>query len=376
MHKIISRAALGTAAAALAATLLPASPALAADPKWRLFQVNTAKVVGSDVNQINDVAAVNTKDVWAVGDVERGNLDHSVAQRWNGRKWVATTLPKEFRRSSSSKWNNQLHVVTASSAKNAWAFGTSRAGGSARHLYALRWDGKAWKSQKRWKTDDWFTDAVTFGPKDVWAFGENLDSAWHYNGRSWTRTKLPGFSIEKVSALSPTDIWAVVNSGSSKGVARYDGKTWRRVPLPQIADDMFSGPEYMTVHARSAKEVWLGGGRNVRVNGEMVQYPIALRWDGKTWQRFDGPRNGYWNAGLNSLLPDGKGGFWAVRNEQDVVRFSGGKWTATALPKVKGKRTVARDLFTIPGSTSLWATGLLKWGGYPATNGVILKYSR
>ncbi|MGK5557155.1 hypothetical protein ACSNOI_36655 [Actinomadura kijaniata] len=58
------------------------------------------------------------------------------------------------------------------------------------------------------------------------------------------------------------------------------------------------------------------------------------------------------------------------------MRLSGGKWTGQVLPKVKGKQTVAHDLFTIPGSTSVWATGLLKWGGYPATNGVILKYSR
>lgn len=176
-------------------------------------------------------------------------------------------------------------------------------------------------------------------------------------------------------------MWAIVAQPDQMGegtsqVAHYDGRSWKLVPTPKIVGAYGEGPKLVAVSARSSREVLVAGTLEMDVNGEAKAHPIVLRWDGKAWRRFDGPGK---HGGVASILPDGKGGFWTTLGAGlgcPVYHVTGGRWLPTPLPKVKGKWVAARDLFTIPGSPSLWSTGLTEWGAYPATNGLILKYSR
>jgi hypothetical protein len=109
---------------------------------------------------------------------------------------------------------------------------------------------------------------------------------------------------------------------------------------------------------------------------------IVLHWNGTTWQRLDGPTPaaGHSDAPLNSVTPDGKGGLWTTPSpgysgRSFHVTLIGGKWTTATLPKVTGKALFPGELAQVPGTTTIWGTGLLSWGGQPNTNGAVLKYS-
>ncbi|MCW2917826.1 MAG: hypothetical protein JWN52_5894 [Actinomycetia bacterium] len=385
MRKTLQRTALtgGVAVVTLTGTLAPAG---AAAPAWRIVHTNTAKTVGPDTNVLADITAIGAKDVWTVGSVSRnaGQYNHSLAQHWNGTKWTDTTLPVQFRKSNTIA--SGLNVVASSSSKNVWAFGSSGpVNGASRSQYALHWDGKHWTVAHSWKTWSWIYKAVVLSPTNVWAFSGAGDTfgAWHFDGKTWTKVKTPGFQVITASAVSPTNIWAVVSKPTARTddgrfVARYNGHAWSLVKTPDIPGTWEDTPEYNAVHAQSSKDVWVVGGRQITTSTDGQVAPIALHWNGTEWQRFDGPLGAHNLAGLYSVVPDGKGGIWGTRGsfyEGDPVHLVGGKWTATALPKVKGKAVSVEKLAHVPGTTSIWGAGLLTWGGLPDTNGVVFKYS-
>lgn len=373
-----------------AATLVLAlaTPADAATkPAWHIVHTNTAKSVGSDTNTLNDIAAISSKDVWTVGDVERngGGLDVGIAQHFNGKKWTSPKLPSPFRKSNSPNKSNALRVVAASSAHHVWAFG--RAG--SHYQYALAWNGKKWTVQHRWNTYEGIDHAIALSKSDVWVFGGGVPGSdpfgtWHFNGKKWSKVKTPGFSILSASAHSAKDIWAVVtkpttHSDDGRFAAHYNGKTWKLVPMPDIPGKDQDTPDYATVHTISATSAWIAGGRRISTGagGQDYVLPIALHWNGKTWKRYDGPRGQHTFANLTSVAPDGTGGIWATRDgdyDGDIVHLAKGTWATSKLPKLKGKTTAVSQLAAIPHSHTLLAVGALVWGGYPATNGIVLRY--
>jgi hypothetical protein len=391
MRRSLQRTALTGAAAvvSLAGTLTPAG---AAAPAWRIVHTNTAKTVGTDENELNGITAINAKDVWTVGRVGRygGAYNHSLAQHWNGTTWTDTTLPVQFR--TSTTISSRLQVVASSSPTNVWAFGSSGPrNGASQSQYALRWDGKTWRVARSWKTFSWIYKAVVVSPTNVWAFSKAGDTfgAWHFNGKTWAKVNTPGFQLIAASAVSATNIWAVVfeptSTGGGRFVAHYDGHTWTLVPTPSIPPANASAgdtPEYNAIRAQSSKDVWVVGGRQISTNdvGLIQIAAIVLHWNGTAWQRFDGPTPSAGNsdAPLDSVASDGNGGIWATPSPGYGGRsfhLIGGTWTPAALPKVNGKALFAGELVQVPGTTTIWGAGLLAWGGLPNTNGVVLKYS-
>ncbi len=80
------------------------------------------------------------------------------------------------------------------------------------------------------------------------------------------------------------------------------------------------------------------------------------------------------------MSQDGHGGLWmqAWRGSSTSVRaylyhYGGGAWTQQPVPAKTGTRALALALTWIPGTRSLWATGLLSGSG-GALTGDILKY--
>ena len=84
------------------------------------------------------VATVSAVDAWAVGGAGEmsGQMAAGLAEHWNGRHWVAATIPR-------LREGGQLEGVAAVSAREVWAVGsggvTSAYGSQV--AYALRWDG-------------------------------------------------------------------------------------------------------------------------------------------------------------------------------------------------------------------------------------------
>lgn len=53
-----------------------------------------------------------------------------------------------------------------------------------------------------------------------------------------------------------------------------------------------------------------------------------------------------------------------------------GKWHLVSLPSVTGKATAALELSRVPGASTVYAAGMLSFGGYPSTNALVLRYGR
>jgi hypothetical protein len=71
--------------------------------------------------QLNGVAAVSARDVWAVGDA----AGHELVARWNGRAWAVVAAPQR------PHGRDSLSAVSASAATDVWAAGVDSRGGKS-----------------------------------------------------------------------------------------------------------------------------------------------------------------------------------------------------------------------------------------------------
>jgi hypothetical protein len=128
---------------------------------------------------------------------------------------------------------------------------------------------------------------------DVWAVGflatsstTSLNVSLHWNGASWSQNTVSHFrfgGVGPVSALSPSDVWAV---GAGPGVPtggfsahptavieHWDGTSWSVVPSPNPNPQGNNG--LGAVAAASASDVW--------ATGHQLQGPFTEHWNGKNW---------------------------------------------------------------------------------------------
>lgn len=334
--------------------------------------------LGSGLSDLQDVEAVASHSVWAVGSVQDGggDLRHAVALHWDGQQWTDTPLPAPFQKADSPLGSSGLTLVRSASG-SVWAFGWAK-GGRAR--YALSWNGVSWSVSHEWDAYGDFTDAAVTGATNVWVFDDRPGSTtqvgtWHFDGVSWTRSNT-SFHLIAAKALSRGDIWATALTPSGKAfrptVAHWDGWRWRTVPTPSLHSDPGLQAVLTAITATSASNVWAVGYEAHK--GAFV--PVALHWDGARWRRADPHGTGY---GLYSVTQDGRGGIWAAEGEGyqgGVIHFSSGKWSSPALPRLAADRVLAiRTVSLDPDTNAIWAAGILVWGTPPQTGGVILDYS-
>ncbi len=108
---------------------------------------------------------------------------------------------------------------------------------------------------------------------------------------------------------------------------------------------------------------------------------VLLHWNGSTWNMVARDMK---LSGANGLTPDGHGGFWltatdpahAGANASDIIDFRHGRFTAQPAPAQPGYAGSASGIAGVPGTSSLWATGMLiplKRGGFKTD---ILRYTR
>jgi hypothetical protein len=248
--------------------------------EWKV--VPTADLdAGSDSSALYGVSGTGPDDVWAVG-ANSGSPTEGLIEHWNGTSWSAAA-PANGEPASST-----LLAVSADSPSDAWAVGTS--GGSP---LIEHYDGSSWgvvkgafEHSKNDDEDDRLIAVDALSPTDVWALGTVRPSqedgqpkgvVEHFDGRGWSivRTaKGRGLTpLRAISAVSPSDIWAVGQKKPSTAenreqpalIEHWNGSQWSLVPSGDLHGSLTG------VAALSATDAWAVGAG------------VSAHWNGTTW---------------------------------------------------------------------------------------------
>lgn len=264
---------------------------------------------------LGGVATLSHTDAWAVGRSRSAAGDiTALTEHWNGTAWQVVPSPGVGQSSS-------LSGVAILAAGYAWAVG-SYAG-----------------------------DALTGGKALI----------EHWNGRSWIRVPGPqpgGVSgLNAVTVISARNAWAVggyaaQTGGTSKPFAvHWNGRKWRRVPVPVTSSGILSG-----VSATAWNDVWAVGFTETAARQVMI-----LHWNGRSWQRaaYRGPAGSSYLSAVSAVSPTD---VWAVGNTirgTDVgpaftVRWTGQKWARVPIPDAG---TSVLSGVTAISAQNAWAAG-------------------
>ena len=181
------------------------------------------------LNELRSVAAISTRNAWAVGFYFTNAKQKTLIEHWNGRAWRRVTSPSPSPDSSFQA----LTGVTALSTTNAWAVGGYNNGTAAQTLIE-HWNGSSWKQvasrNPSSSSNDLYSVAAT-SARNAWAVGFYVTDGKqktlmeHWNGAAWSHVASPnpgGSSNDHVlfgvAGTSPTNIWAVGNYNNGTAV--------------------------------------------------------------------------------------------------------------------------------------------------------------
>jgi hypothetical protein len=166
-----------------------------------------------------------------------------------------------------------LARVTALSGSDAWAVGMQiSAPGDVFTINTLaeRWDGTAWSEIPTPKSfQGWFSGIHALGPADVWAVGSEYEDpiesrpiVEHWDGSTWALVPSPAIELANLFDVSGTDshdLWAVGTYRDwppAMFIEHYDGTSWIPVAVPEIESDFIA---LSAVTAISPTDVWAVG---------------------------------------------------------------------------------------------------------------------
>ena len=225
------------------------------------------------------VADVSPAEAFSVGEC----VSHASGyiEQWNGSTWAMDTLP-----SPNSGATSSLSSISADSASNVWAVGLYLSGSTA--------------STERYE------------PYSL-----------HYNGSTWSIVAMPPvpgtnnllvYDFNAIDAISPTNVWAVGDSGNNVGVGgtptatvieHYNGTAWSVVPSPTVG----TTPYLNGVAASSASDVWAVG--SDIPSGSTTPQTLTLNWNGTAWTTVSSPNAASSDLLVGASAPAG-GNVWAV----------------------------------------------------------------
>jgi hypothetical protein len=323
--------AVGACFCAVAMMLSMAAPAQAAATGWRLFFSQHYGAPGN-FSGYEAVVAAGKTDAWAFGGTKLSGgtapVGTPVAERWNGRAWRGSALPRGL--------HDAIIAASAPSATDVWA--VTHFGG-----YVLHWNGARWSLAKRLPGAGQLTGVTALGPSNVWVFGGGGFigglGTWHFNGRTWRQWKGNANGLETASALSPANIWAIggVTSPAST-IVHFNGVSWRPVTAKAL-----SGLQFQHISAFSRANIWASA-----FNPMGSSAGFLVHFNGVRWARVTPP----WNVVTGSIAADGHGGLWLAAAGPAgpfvVHRTASGRWSRTRVG------TFLFDLALTPGTTSMW----------------------
>jgi hypothetical protein len=176
-------------------------------------------------------------------------------------------------------------------------------------------------------------DIAALAPDNIWAVGSQITNdsrypqplAMHWDGIFWTPvpvpTLSPGGRLEALTAIGPSDIWAVgaiQDVGASQTLTmHWDGAAWSRVDSPNNAPSVYNALH--DVAAAGANDVW--------AVGDDTAAALLFHWDGASWKSVAYPAAGQSQSlrGIVALAPND---IWAVgMDSAHPIHWNGTAWS-------------------------------------------------
>jgi hypothetical protein len=319
----------------------------------------TTRVSGT----LNAVAAVSAADAWAVGST---NSNGPLIMHWNGSAWTQAA--------GLGTKNGDLRGVAVASADDVWAVGNVIGGGTL----IMHWNGTAWHRVPS-PHGDLLLGVTATSARNAWAVGTTRHASLllHWNGIAWERVAAPGSPLSAVTATSARNAWAVGQGARGMLILHWNGVRWARARVPAVKGMLFG------VAATSAKNAWAAGvGFQTRRSGCDFGCPLILHWNGRSWRAQptanppSQPNGNWlfadtatagvaWAVGGTSITSPGGGTF--------ILRLANGRWRRVPSPGPAGSGT---NLFGVAATSArnAWAVGfttqrtpfvavILRWNG-------------
>jgi hypothetical protein len=245
------------------------------------WQVVTSPNVGTDNNDLSDVAVDLSGGVWAVGTYfnTAHNHEQTLIERGHGGNWQVVPSP------NAGIDNNDLHGVAVELSGNAWAVGSyfDPRTGSSRTLIE-HWNGSNWNimpSPNVGKGDNRLSGVTVELSGNAWAVGEYFNRVLgnfqtlieHWDGKSWQ--VVPGLNVgsgdswlNDVTVDFSGNAWAVGDYADPNNllqtlVEHWNGIGWQVVPSanPGASNSLLLGVDGGGIFSpvRVVSRVWAVG---------------------------------------------------------------------------------------------------------------------
>ncbi|HZI59906.1 MAG TPA: fibronectin type III domain-containing protein [Pyrinomonadaceae bacterium] len=363
----------------------PSCPDVASPISGSWQKVNSPNVTGATLvsNELLGVTAVSESNVWAVGWAQDPNgppyIKRTLIQHFDGNLWSIVPSPNP-----PADIISQLHSVSAVSANDVWAVGSSHNGGAPARTLIQHWDGTQWSIVSSPSPDSQLNElhgVAALSANNVWAVGYRggtrnetpLETLiLHWDGANWRQVASPNIAgganqLSGITAISANDIWAVGSAGGAPLTMHWDGNAWSVVPV-RVRSGL-STERFTAVAGTAANDVWVvGQGKGIFTN---QTFATIRHWNGTYWSErvcraasASNPPESYEGGGpdayFTGVAAASSNDVWAVGalgSGPMILHWDGRAWTTVTHPRAFPNAAVLRAVTTSRGA-SAWSVGL------------------
>ncbi|HEY3130429.1 MAG TPA: hypothetical protein VGL91_13295 [Acidobacteriota bacterium] len=300
--------------------------------------------------------------------------------------WAWSIIPTQ----NPSAGGEQFNSIAALSANDAWVVGES-AGNTGGLTLIEHWNGTGWNTVSSPNpgastlcgSGNVLNKVTATSPGDVWAVGYYYSCSLfktlieHWDGTSWSVVSSPSPSISGLSELrgvaasSADDVWAVgyyeaLNGASLPLVEHWNGASWMilRAASPSASANVLNG-----VTVISANDAWAVGTYYDSQKG--IFKTLIEHWDGTNWVLASSPSPGVYTFNiLTGVAAVSATDVWAVGYYQAtnasflpiIEHWDGKRWRIVSTPVLSaayGSANVLKDIAVVSAS-DIWAVGMFQ----------------
>jgi hypothetical protein len=334
-------------------------------------------------NELLGIDAVSEKDVWAVGWAQDPNgpqyVKRTLIQRFDGNAWNIVSSPNRLVDTQS-----ELHSVSAASANDVWAVGSSHNGSLPSRTLIEYWDGTQWSIVPSPSPDTQFNElrgVATLSANDAWAVGYRGGTKTetpietlilHWDGTRWSQVASPNVTgganqLFAITAISADEIWAVGTAAGAPLTLHWNGSTWSVVPV-RLGSGL-STEKLVGVSGTTGNDVWaVGDGKGIFTN---QTFATIRHWDGARWTEkvcrassASNPSEGYEGGGpdayFTGVAAAAVNDVWAVGVHGSgpmILHWDGLAWTTVTHPRAFPNAASLRAVAT-SSAGGAWSVGV------------------